>query len=79
MAKYKMDKFDLSLLRKARHNIDLVRNYNEGTPNSRRVVNRLNTILYKIDDLLKICDPDNEMSEYLEFFRDEIQNGESSL
>lgn len=79
MAKYKMDKLDLNLLRKARHNIDLVRNYNEGTPNSRRVVNRLTTILYKIDDLLEICESDNEMSEYLEFFRDEIQNGESSL
>ena len=45
MAEYKMDKFDLSLLRKARPNIDIVRNYNEGTPNSRRVVNRLTTIL----------------------------------
>lgn len=51
--KYKLDEFDCNLLREARHRIDRVKNYNDGAPHSRSVINRLVTLLYKIDDLLE--------------------------
>lgn len=54
--KYKLDEFDRNLLREARHCIDRVRNYNYGAPNSRSVVYRLETLMYKIDDLLEDTD-----------------------
>lgn len=54
--KYKLDEFDRNLLREARHRIERVRNYNDGAPNSRSVVSRLETLMYKIDDLLEDTD-----------------------
>lgn len=56
---YKFEAFDLKLLREARHQIDRVRNYNDGAPYASKVVKRLETILYKIDDLLEMGGSDN--------------------
>lgn len=51
---YKIEGYDLDLLRKARHNISRVYNYHYGAPNSRQVVNRLETLKNKLDDLIEI-------------------------
>jgi len=50
---YRLEEYDRSLLMAARHNIDRVRNYTDGKPHSRKVVRRLETLMYKIDDLLE--------------------------
>lgn len=56
---YRFDEYDTKLLKEARHRIDRVRNYNDGAPYAAKVVKRLETILYKIDDLLEMGGSDN--------------------
>lgn len=53
MAKYRLDEYDRRTLREARQRIQVVYEYNYGAPNAKAVVSRLETVLKKIDDLLK--------------------------
>lgn len=55
-AKYKLEEYDLRALREGRQRIMVVYNYHYGAPRSRGVIKRLETILAKIDSLIK----DNE-------------------
>ena len=52
-AKYKLEEYDLRLLREARQKITTVYNYHYSAPRSRGVIKRLETILAKIDRLIK--------------------------
>jgi len=53
MAKYTLDEYDRKVLREARQRITLVRNFHDGAPGAAATVNRLNTIIEKLDFLLK--------------------------
>ena len=53
MAKLTLDEYDRELLRKARQRIEVVRNFHDGAPRAAATVNRLNTIIEKLDFLLK--------------------------
>lgn len=55
-AKYKLEGYDVRALREARQRIMVVYNYHYGEPNSHGVIKRIETILAKIDRLIK----DNE-------------------
>ena len=51
--KYKLEEYDLRALREARQRIMVVYNYHYSAPNSRGVIKRIETILAKIDSLIK--------------------------
>lgn len=51
--KYKLEEYDLRTLREARQRIMVVYNYHYSAPRSRGVIKRLETILAKIDSLIK--------------------------
>lgn len=51
--KYKLEEYDLRALREARQRVMVVYNYHYGAPNARRVIRRIETILAKIDSLIK--------------------------
>ena len=53
MAKYTIEEYDRIALREARQRIMVVYNYHYGAPNSRSVISRLETIIDKIDYLIK--------------------------
>ena len=53
MAECRLGEYDRRTLRGAKQRILVVYEYNYGAPNARRVVNRLETILKKLDELLK--------------------------
>lgn len=53
VAKYKLEEYDVKALREARQRIMVVYNYHYGAPRSRGVIKRLETILAKIDSLIK--------------------------
>ena len=50
---FKFQEYDINLLKEARHRIDMVRNYSRDKPHSGGAVRRLETLMYKIDDLLE--------------------------
>ena len=52
-AKYKLEEYDVKALREARQRIMVVYNYHYGAPRSRGVIKRIETILAKIDSLIK--------------------------
>lgn len=52
-AKYKLDAYDCTILREARQQIMRVYDYHYGACRSRGVMKRLETILAKIDSLIK--------------------------
>lgn len=51
--KYKLEEYDLRMLREARQRITVVYNYHYSAPRASRMVKRLETILAKIDRLIK--------------------------
>lgn len=51
--KYKLEEYDVRLLREAQQRITTVYNYHYGAPNAGSVIKRLETILTKIDYLIK--------------------------
>ena len=52
MSKYKLQNYDQKLLQEAKDKVKAVYEYHYGAPNARPVVNRLETIISKIDALL---------------------------
>lgn len=60
VAKYKLEEYDVRLLREARQKITVVYNYHYGAPRSRGVIKRIETILAKIDRLIREGDDDND-------------------
>ena len=51
--RYKLEEYDLRALREARQRIMVVYNYHYGARRSRSVIKRFETILAKIDRLIK--------------------------
>ena len=52
-AKYKLEEYDLKALREARQRIMVVYNYHYGAPRASGTIKRIETILAKIDRLIK--------------------------
>lgn len=55
-AKYRLEEYDVRALREAQQRIMIVYNYHYGTPHASGTIKRIETILAKIDRLIK----DNE-------------------
>lgn len=58
--KYELEEYDLRALREARQRIMVVYNYHYGAPRSRGVIKRIETILAKIDSLIKDSEGRND-------------------
>lgn len=52
--RYTLEEYDIRALREARQRIKVVYDYHYGAPRSRWVIKRIETILRKLDDLIKL-------------------------
>lgn len=61
MNEFKFDEYDLRKLKEARKLLDEVHAYNYGVNKSRRMWKRLETIIDKLDELIKMNEEERKM------------------